>query len=60
MMTDALKRMRDKLIDLEYDDPTETDSVEIDEDVEDALALLNELSSEKDSSVENSKRKTEL
>lgn len=60
MMTNALKRMRDKLIDLEYDDLSETDPAEIGEDVKAAMALIAEFSSKKDSSMGNSKAKIEL
>lgn len=54
MMTNALKRMRDKLIDLEYDDLSETDPAEMGKDVGIAMALIAEYSSK------NSKANTEL
>lgn len=52
--------MREKLIGIEYDDLSDTDQVEIDKDIEAAKALLTEISSKKDSAMENSNGKFEL
>lgn len=60
MMTNALKRMRDKLIDLEYDDLSETDPAEMDEDFKAAMDLIAEFSSKQDSVKEDAKAKIEL
>lgn len=60
LMTNALKRMRDKLVDLEYDDLSETDPAEMEEDLRAAMALIADVSSKRDSATENSKAKVEL
>lgn len=60
MMTNALKRMKEKFIDIEYDDLSDTDEVEINKDIEATKALLTEISSKKDSAMGNSNGKIEL
>lgn len=60
MMTNALKRMRDNLANLEYEDLEEADPTVMDKDLEAAKAIIAEFSSDKDSATENSKDKIEL
>lgn len=53
MVTANLKAMRDQLMNLEYEDLTDTDSDEIDEDVKAAEELLKENPSEENETTEN-------